>query len=146
MATLDTVTVTWDDQDRPLVTVRYRDSDALAPTAAVDADEWLRSLADRLTDKSAKCLSMLLELNGNDQPVSLGEVAEALGVERKEVDGWNRNFGRSVKSIVREHGFLRPEHEDGTAQVFDFHWDQPNNQWRYSVPAKFRSVLTEALD
>lgn len=112
----------------------------------VDADERLTALADRVADKSAKYLRALIELNAKNDRVSLADLATHLGVEKREVDGWNRNLGRSVKAVVRDHGFLRPEHEDGTAQVFDFHWDNDANLWRYTVPEKFRSILTKALD
>jgi hypothetical protein len=144
MPTIDTIAITWDDQDRPLVTVRYRDEEAASPE--VTPEDWLGTLAARLTDKSARYLRKLLALNETREHVSLTELAGELDVERKEVDGWNRNLGRSIKAVVREHGFLRPDEEDGTAQVFDFQWDQPNNQWKYAVPARFRSILIEALD
>src|SRR5829696_1866124 len=144
MASINTVSISWDDRDRPLITVQYRDADATA--AEVTPDTWLATLADRLPDKSAKYLRTLLDLNELREHVSLGELAAELGVEKKEVDGWNRNLGRSIKAVVRDHGFLRPEQEDGTAQVFDLEWDQPNNQWQYEVAARFRPVLIRALD
>jgi hypothetical protein len=144
VATISSVSITWDQENRPLITVQYRDEAEGGPE--VQPEEWLAALAERLTDKSAKNLRKLLELNGTGAYVSLNELAAEVGVERKEADGWNRNLGRSIKAVVRDHGFLRPEQEDGTAQLFDFQWDQPNNQWRYAVPEKFRPALLEALD
>jgi hypothetical protein len=47
---------------------------------------------------------------------------------------------------VRDHGFLRKDKEDGTAQVLDFEWDQPGKRWTYSVPEKFRNTHVKALD
>ena len=75
----------------------------------------------------------------------VAELANELGVDRKDVDGWNRNLGRSIKAVVRELGFLRSDKEDGTAQLFDFEWDEANNQWLYVVPARFRGSLVKAL-
>jgi hypothetical protein len=144
MTTLSTISITWDDLDRPLITVKYKDTDGGAPE--IQSEDWLSALAERLTDKSAKYLRKLLDLNEAREFVSLADLASELGVEKKEADGWNRNLGRSIKAVVRDYGFLRPEHEDGTAQVFDFQWDEPNNQWRYAVPAKSRTILIEALD
>lgn len=145
MASIDTVALEWDDENRPCITVRYKDI-AGAEVSEVQADEWLVALAERLTDKSAKFLHTLIDLNEAREFVSLAELAVELQVDKKEADGWNRNLGRSIKAVVRDNGFLRPEHEDGTAQLFDYQWDQPNNLWRYAVPVKFRPVLVAALD
>jgi hypothetical protein len=145
MATLNTVSITWDDQDRPLITVKYADTDGTVPPEVVP-DAWLAMLAERLTDKSAKYLAKLLELNEARGFVSLADLAAELGVAKREADGWNRNLGRSIKAVVRDSGFLRPDQEDGTTQVFDFEWDGPNNQWLYAVPEAFRPALVGALD
>jgi len=145
MASIDTVSLEWDDENRPCIKVIYKDTDG-ASASEVQADEWLVALAERLTDKSAKYLRTLIDLNEAREFVSLVELAAELKAEKKEAEGWNRNLGRSIKAVVRDYGFLRPEHEDGTAQIFDYQWDQPNNQWRYAVPAKFRPVLIETLD
>ncbi len=143
MPSISSVSITWDDRDRPLITVEYagegRDDGDVTPEA------WLETLAERLPDKSARYLRALVDLNEANEHVSLAELAHDLAVEKKEVEGWNRNFGRSIKAVVRDHGFLRPEHEDGTAQVFDAQWDQANNQWRYEVPARYRAVLSRQL-
>lgn len=145
MASIDSVDLNWDDENRPLITVKYRHTEGAA-APEVQVDNWLVALAERLTDKSANYLRTLIGLNEAKDFVALAELASDLGVEKKEVDGWNRNLGRSIKAVVRDHGFLRPEQEDGTAQVFDLQWDQANNQWLYAVPAKFRPVLIETLD
>jgi alpha-glucosidase (family GH31 glycosyl hydrolase) len=144
VSSISSVSITWDDQDRPEIKVEYAEKNGSAPSAA--PEQWLTVLAERLPDKSAKYLRKLLELNEAKEFVSLGELAAELGVEKKEVDGWNRNLGRSIKAVVRDRGFLRPELEDGTAQVFDLQWDEPNNRWLYTVPAKFRARLIENLD
>jgi len=145
MAAISSVSITWDDRDRPLITVQYKDA---VPSAATEAEPalWLTTFAERLPDKSARYLRTLLARNEASERVSLGELAATLGVEKKEVDGWNRNLGRSIKAVVRDHGFLRPEQEDGTAQLFDLEWDQAGNLWRYEVPARFRGALIRALD
>jgi hypothetical protein len=144
MSNISGISITWDDQDRPEIKVEYEKKNGTAPKAA--PEQWLTVLAERLPDKSAKYLRKLLELNEAKEFVSLTDLASELGVEKKEVDGWNRNLGRSIKAVVRDRGFLRPELEDGTAQVFDLQWDEPNNRWLYTVPAKFRARLIEALD
>jgi hypothetical protein len=144
MGPLSTIKITWDDQDRPEITVEYSDSEI--PESEASLEEWLPALAHALGDKSAKYLRALIEVNTTQGPVTLIEFAAHLGVEKSEVDGWNRNLGRTIKRIVREHGFLRPDNEDGTAQLFDFDWDKAGETWRYSVPQKFRSTLVEALD
>src|SRR3954447_11040076 len=117
MASLNTVSITWDEQDRPVITVSYGEGDGGAPS--VSADDWLEALAERLTDKSAKYLRALIDVNATTGHVSLADLAVHLGVDKKDVDGWNRNLGRSIKAVVRDHGFLRPQQEDGTAQLFD---------------------------
>lgn len=144
MSTISSVSVTWDDRDRPVIRVEYKDVDGAAK--GVPSEQWLVALAERLPDKSAKYLRTLLDLNEAREFVSLADLASELGVEKKEADGWNRNLGRSTKAVVRDLGFLRPEHEDGTGQVFDLQWDDANNQWLYAVPAKFRPSLIAALD
>lgn len=144
MATLSNISITWDEQDRPVIVVKYVDPDGAVPE--VQPEDWLAALAERLTDKSATYLGKLLELNDSREHVSLADLASSLGVEKKEADGWNRNLGRSIKAVVREFGFLRTEQEDGTAQLFDPQWDDPNNQWLYAVPNRFRPALVEALD
>jgi hypothetical protein len=144
MGTLNTVEIKWDEEDRPLITVTYRDGEA--PSTQADVNEALMELAERLQDKSARFLRELIRLNEEKGAVSLAALAEELGVDKKEVDGWNRNLGRSIKAIVREYGFLRADSEDGTAQLFDFDWDEANNQWLYTVPARFREPLTLVFD
>lgn len=142
MGSLNTVKITWDDQDRPEITVTYGGE---VTEEVADASTWLSIFAARLSDKSERCLRKLIEVNEDSGATSLASLADALGIEKKEVEGWNRNLGRVIKPVVREHGFLRPEQEDGTAQVFDFEWDENANQWRYLVPSKFRKVLLEEL-
>jgi hypothetical protein len=144
MGSLSTITITWDDQDRPEIKVQYSESEH--PESETSPDEWLPALADALGDKSANHLSALTELNATQGPVTLVELAAHLSVEKNDVDGWNRNLGRTIKRIVRDHGFLRPENEDGTAQLFDLEWDKTENAWRYVVPEKFRPILVEALN
>jgi len=144
MAGLSSVSITWDDEDRPVITVQYKepgdgDSDA-------SPDEWLAALAERLTDKSATYLRALLDVNASQGHVSLADLATHLRVDKKEVDGWNRNLGRSIKAVVREFGFLRPDEEDGTAQLFEIEWDTTNELWVYAVPEKYRATLIKALD
>ena len=144
MDKLNTLEIKWDEQDRPLITVTYRDGET--PSAQADIEPALEELAYRLGDKSAKFLRELIRLNEAKGAVSLAELANELGVDRKDVDGWNRNLGRSIKAVVRELGFLRADMEDGTAQLFDFEWDEANNQWLYVVPARFRGSLVKALE
>jgi hypothetical protein len=144
VASLNTITITWDDQDRPEIKVEYSDSQHLEAEAT--PDEWLPALAQALGDKSANHLRALIQLNATQGAVALVELAADLGVDKNDVDGWNRNLGRTIKRIVRDYGFLRPENEDGTAQLFDFEWDKAGNAWRYVVPEKFRPTLVEALD
>jgi hypothetical protein len=147
MAKLNTVSIAWDDQDRPLITVQYADGEGALASPAENPDEALMALAEQLSDKSAHYLRKLLELNEARGAVSLADLASEIGADKKEVDGWNRNLGRSIKKVItREYGFLRPDQEDGTAQVFDFEWDEPNNQWLYIVPTKFRATLILGLD
>jgi hypothetical protein len=144
MTELSTISITWDEQDRPLITVRYAEADG---DGKIDftPEEWLESLAGRLTDKSAKYLRTLIELNEDQEHVSLQQLADQLGVERKEADGWNRNLGRSIKAVVRDHGFLRPDEEDGTAQLFEIQWRKEEEIWTYAVPRRFRETLLTAL-
>ena len=144
MPSLNSVSITWDDEDRPVVTVRYQENDE--GQSPVDVDEWLGALADRLGDESAKNLRELIVFNNTDGFVALVELAGRLGIEKPKIDGWNRNLGRSVKAVVRDYGFLRKDHEDGTAQILDYQWDQPGNRWTYAVPEKFRASLLTALD
>jgi hypothetical protein len=147
MPTLNTVSITWDEQDRPVITVSYHDrEDDAAAAAGVDVNEWLEALVTRLTDESAERLRALIDANNAHGPTSLADLAEQLGVDKKKIDGWNRNFGRSVKAVVRDYGFLRKDQEDGTAQVFDFEWDNAGNRWLYIVPEKYRNTLIEHLD
>jgi hypothetical protein len=144
MAPIKTVSVTWDDEDRPVITVTY--GDGAATETQPDPSEWLTALAERLPDKSARYLRKLMEVNETNGEISLAELATHLQVDKKDVDGWNRNLGRSIKAVVRDLGFLRPEQEDGTAQLFDFVWKNDANMWLYGVPERFRATLTEALD
>ena len=144
MASLSNVSITWDDEDRPVITVQYQepgggDSDARP-------DEWLVALAERLTDKSATYLRALLDVNASKGHVSLADLATDLSVDKKDVDGWNRNLGRSIKAVVRDSGFLRPDEEDGTAQLFEVEWDKADEVWVYAVPEKYRATLIKALD
>lgn len=144
VASLNTVSVTWDEQDRPVITVQY--ADGAAGAAAIDTDAWLRTFADRLPDKSAKYLSALIEVNETDGHVTFADLATHLGEEKKEIEGWNRNLGRSIKAVVRELGFLRSDRDDGTAQLFDIEWREEANMWAYAVPTKFRATLVTALE
>jgi hypothetical protein len=144
MTELSTISITWDEQDRPLITVEYA-QDGADGKADVTPEEWLKALADRLTDKSATYLRALIEFNEDAEHVSLQQLADRLGVDRKEVDGWNRNLGRSIKAVVRDHGFLRPDEEDGTAQLFEIPWRKEEEIWTYAVPRRFREALLVAL-
>jgi len=145
MSDLKTVSVTWDQNDRPVLTVTYGDDANDGGGIKADAEEWLTALAARLTDKSAEFLGALIEVNEAREFVSFDDLASEAGVERKTIDGWNRNLGRSVKAVVRELGFLRTEQDDGTQQLFDYEWDDPNNAWKYAVPSKYRATLKQAL-
>lgn len=145
MAALHTLSLTWDEKDRPVITVQYT-ADEQEPSASVEPDEWLEALVERLTDESADKLRALIDANNASGAVALGDLATRLGVDKKKIDGWNRNLGRSIKAVVRDYGFLRKENEDGTAQVFDFEWDQPGNRWLYTVPERFRAPLIAHLD
>lgn len=145
MPTLNTVEITWDEQDRPLIMVRYKDEED-EERGDVDISAWLKALVVRLTDESAEKLGALIAANEKAGPIALADLGNQLGVDKKKIDGWNRNFGRSIKAVVREHGFLRKEHEDGTAQLFDFEWDDAGNRWLYVVPEKFREPLNSYLD
>ena len=144
MANLSSVSITWDDEDRPVITVQYMQSGDGDTDAS--QDEWLTALAERLTDKSAMYLRALLDVNGSKGHVSLADLANHLDVDKKEVDGWNRNLGRSIKAVVRDSGFLRPDEEDGTAQLFEVEWDKANDVWIYAVPERYRATLIKALD
>jgi hypothetical protein len=149
MGNLSSIQITWDEEDRPVISVNYADNGAIpegSTTAESQPEHWLEAFAERLTDKSAMYLRRLIEINEADGFVSLAHLAHELGVDKKETNGWNRNLGRSIKATVREYGFLRSDQEDGTAQLFDFEWDQPNNRWLYSVPEKFRTTLVNGLD
>jgi hypothetical protein len=145
MTELSTISISWDEEDRPLITVQYRHPDSDG-TAEVTPDEWLAALAARLPDKSATYLRALIELNEEQEHVSLEQLAQQLGVEKKEADGWNRNLGRSIKAVVRDHNFLRPDEEDGTAQLFELQWRKDEEVWAYAVPKRFRRALLTALD
>jgi hypothetical protein len=146
MPSLETLQITWDDHDRPVITVKYSSTSDGDDVGVVDADEFLRALVDRITDESASNLRALIEANNDKGPVALGDLAHELGVDKKKIDGWNRNFGRSAKAVVRDLGFLRPDEEDGTQQLFDFKWDAPGNRWLYVVPEKYRESLLRFLD
>lgn len=145
MTELSTISITWDEEDRPLITVQYRQPDDDGK-AEITSDEWLAALAGRLPDKSATYLRTLIELNEEQEHVSLEQLAEQLSVEKKEADGWNRNLGRSIKAVVRDCNFLRPDEEDGTAQLFDLQWRKDEEVWAYAVPKRFRRALLAALD
>jgi len=106
---------------------------------------WTRAgSATALGDKSARFLGTLVTMNASTGFVSLDELAAQLGVDRGEVDGWNRNLGRSINAVTRDHGQLRPEQTDGTAQLFDF--EQRDDVWVYEVPAEFRQALIDGLE
>ena len=115
-----------------------------ATDADTDAGEWLAAFAERLGDKSARFLGTLVTMNASKGFVSLDELATELGVDRSEVDGWNRNLGRSINAVSRDYGQLRPEQTDGTAQLFDF--EQRDDVWVYEVPAEFRQALLDGLE
>jgi hypothetical protein len=90
-------------------------------------------------------LAALINANEAQEFVSFDDLAAEARVERKAIDGWNRNLGRSVKAVVRELGFLCTEQDDGTQQLFDYELDDPNNVWKYVVPTTYRATLKEAL-
>ena len=143
MPALDQIKIEWDDEDRPLITVKYADD----RDDSVDADpeEFLEDFTNRLGDDSAKFLQALLTANGADGPVALADLATRVGVDKKKIDAWNRALGRSLKAVVREYGFLRKDHDDGTSQLFDFVWDNDGNQWLYAIPKDFRPILERLL-
>jgi hypothetical protein len=146
--TLRRIRITFDENDRPVIDVDYEDGGGSTDDGATTADpeEFLPALVANLTDRSASFLTALIEANESDGFVTLAELAVRMNVEKREVDGWNRNFGRSVKKVVREYGFLRSDSEDGTAQLFDWKWDQTDNAWRYRIPDKYRPILVAALN
>jgi hypothetical protein len=146
MADLKQVTVNWDEQDRPVITVTYASDDESGSSIVADPEEWLTELASRVSDNGARFLTEMLKANEDNEHVSFPELAKRVGVEKKVVDGWNRNLGRSIKAVVREVGFLRTDAEDGTQQIFDYSWDQPNNQWLYIIPTRYRAPLKQALE
>src|SRR3954451_20629086 len=131
MPALDKIKIEWDDEDRPLITVQYADERDDSSTAA-DTTEFLRVLALRIGDDSAKYLRALASANESGGPTALADLATQVGVEKKKIEGWNRGLGKSIKAIVREYGFLRTDQEDGTAQLFDFEWDAAGNRWLYA--------------
>lgn len=143
MPALDEIRIEWDDKDRPLITVKYAEE----RDDSVDADpaEFLENFTSRLGDDSAKFLQALLAANNADGPIALGDLAAEIGVEKKKIEAWNRALGRSLKAVVREYGFLRKDHDDGTAQLFDYVWDNDGNQWLYAVPKDLRSILEGLL-
>jgi hypothetical protein len=145
MPTLSKISVTWDDEDRPLIEVTY-DHGQRDSSADADVDEWLEALVARLTDESAEKLDALIEANEAVGAISLQDLADWMGADKKKIDGWSRNFGRSVKAVVRDYGFLRKDQEDGTAQLFDYEWDQSNNRWKYIVPERYRGAIRTYLD
>src|SRR4051794_38104459 len=108
MADLKQVTVNWDEQDRPVITVTYASTDEGSNVVA-DTDEWLTELANRVKDNGVRFLTQMLEANEEREYISIPDLAERAGVEKKVVDGWNRNLGRSVKAVVRDLGFLRTD-------------------------------------
>ncbi|WP_354699926.1 hypothetical protein DSM112329_00186 [Paraconexibacter sp. AEG42_29] len=144
MPDLRKVTVDWDDENRPVITVTYADGETAG--TETDVDVWLTALAAQVSDNGAQYLTEMLKANDAREHISIQDLATEIGIEKKVVDGWNRNLGRSVKKVVREVGFLRADAEDGTAQLFDFVWDDPNNQWLYAVPARFRETLKTGLE
>jgi hypothetical protein len=144
MADLKTVTVNWDEQDRPVIVVSYG-ADGAKGGMQADADGWLAMLAERVSDNGAQFLAEMLKANEAREFISLVDLATEAGVDKKVVDGWNRNLGRSVKAVVRDLGFLRTDQDDGTQQIFDMKWDQPHNQWLYAIPSKYRATLKQAL-
>jgi hypothetical protein len=146
--TLRRIRITFNEHDRPVIDVDYGEGGGGADDGAATADpeEFLQALVANLTDRSAGFLTALIEANESDGFVTLAELAVRMKVEKREVDGWNRNFGRSVKKTVREYGFLRSDAEDGTAQLFDWQWDQDDNAWRYRIPDKYRPILLAALN
>jgi hypothetical protein len=144
MADLKQVTVNWDEQDRPVITVTYAAEDDGSGMQA-DTDAWLTELANRVSDNGARFLTEMLKANEAREYISIADLAKEAGEEKKVVDGWNRNLGRSVKAVVRDLGFLRTDADDGTQQLFDYKWDEPNNQWLYVVPTRYRATLKQAL-
>lgn len=146
MSDLQKILIDWDDENRPVISVLYAsDADHGGSGMQADPEDWLTALADRVSENGARFLTEMIRLNEERDFVSLATFADEVGEDRKVVDGWNRNLGRSVKAVVREHGFLRTDADDGTQQLFDYKWDQPNNQWLYVIPAKYRATLKRAL-
>jgi hypothetical protein len=146
MGDLQKIVIDWDDENRPTITVLYTSDGERSGTGMQAApDEWLPALADRVSENGARFLAEMIRLNEAHDYISFADYAEKIGEDKKVVEGWNRNLGRSVKAVVREYGFLRTDADDGTAQLFDYKWDAPNNQWLYVIPSKYRSTLKQAL-
>lgn len=143
MSSIKTLTVTWDDRDRPVIAVEYETAPG---TSETDVEEWLTTFPERQSDKSAQYLRALIQLNNHTGAhVTLAALADHLGIEKGAVESWNRNMGRSVKAQVRDYGYLRDDQEDGTAQLFDIEWNDAKAQWVYAVPEAFRPPLIAAL-
>ncbi len=127
-----------------MIDITYADG-AGTTTMMADPEQWLTTLADNVSENGTQFLLEMLTANAERELVSFDELAQQAGVDRRVVDGWNRNLGRTVKRVVREVGFLRPEADDGTQQLLEPTWDQPNNQWRYTIPARYRGTLKQVL-
>jgi hypothetical protein len=146
MSDLSKIVIDWDDDNRPTITVLYSsDGEHGGSGMQADPEEWLTALADRVSENGARFLTEMIRKNEERDFISLADFAQEIGEDKKVVDGWNRNLGRSVKAVVREYGFLRTDADDGTQQLFDYKWDQPKNQWLYVIPAKYRGTLKQAL-
>jgi hypothetical protein len=87
MPALDRITIEWGRQDRPLITLRYADERDETSTEA-DAPEFLRVLALRARDDSAKYLRGLLSANESSGPTALADLATQVGVDKKKIEGW----------------------------------------------------------
>src|SRR4051812_35553979 len=74
MADLKTITVNWDEQDRPVITVSYGNDGATGGMQA-DADEWLATLAVRVSDNGAQFLTEMLKANEAHEFISFVDLA-----------------------------------------------------------------------
>ena len=152
MPGIASIEVTWDDQDRPVIAVRYAVEHGHIDEPEHDQpqhhhpehdqhiDEWLAAFVARHDQGRREKLQAVIELG----PVTLEELAAHLELKLSEVQSWNRNLGRTVKAVVREHGKLRPEESEGTAQVFVFSKNEAG-AWLYAVAPEIRETLKTAL-
>ena len=103
MSALNTITIAWDENDRPLITVQYANNRDGASTEAA-TDEFLRELALGISDESAGYLRALIAANESSGAIALADLAEQISVDKKSIESWYRGLGKTVKAMVRESG------------------------------------------